>query len=370
MQLENQPERDAPVKVDLMVSAVVVNYNGGERILKTVEALLNQPFPLEDIVICDNDSTDGTPDQIRQRFPQVRVHPMGCNDGLPKARNTGMRLVQSDLVLLVDNDVYVQPETIERMMHARERTGATVVCPRIRLVPEHDTVQAEGASCHFLGTMTLRHAYQPVESLPVDTAEVGGCIGACYLVDRAKVLEAGGFDEVYFFYFEDLEFALRMRALGYRFVAEPSAEVYHERGAGTPGLSFRGTEQKYPVRRMYLSMRHRLLTMFICYRVRTLLVLMPVLVLYEGAGLTAAALNRCGWQWFRAWGWVLAKGGLIRQRRRRLQRERCVTDRELLEGGPIPLAPGLVGNRMLSLAVTGFSRLCNAYWAMAKHVIG
>ena len=83
-------------------------------------------------------------------------------------------------VLMVDADVYVAEDCIELLLAAWEEDRPTVVCPRIRLFPEKHQVQCDGAAPHFVGTMTLRHAYQPFEDLDRERAEVGGAIEAAY----------------------------------------------------------------------------------------------------------------------------------------------------------------------------------------------
>jgi GT2 family glycosyltransferase len=351
------------------VSAVVINFNGGGRTLQCLEALHRQSMPLHRVIVVDNGSTDGSPADIRGRFGEVEVIELGENRGLPAARNVGLRAAASDLVLLVDSDIYLEPDALDRLVSAQGDTGATVVCPRIRLIPERDVVQADGAAPHFIGTMALRHAYTDVELLPEDRAHVGGCIGACYLLDRRSVIEAGGFDEAYFFYFEDLEFMLRLATRGHDFVCEPYALVYHDRGEGTAGLSFRGSGS-YPVRRAYLSMRHRWLTILIHYRLRTLILLLPALAVYELAVVGFAISNGWGLQWLRAWAWHVRNLPLILRRRHAAQRSRVRNDRDLLVGGPLPLAPGVIRAPLVGAAVAGLSFLLGTYWRLARHVIG
>lgn len=351
------------------VSAVVVNYNGGHRILNCLGALHRQSMPLRRIVVVDNGSEDGSPERIRERFSEVEVIELGENRGLPAARNAGLAAVGSDLVLLSDSDIYLEPDALERLVTAHGETGVAVVCPRIRLLPERDVVQADGAATHFVGTMVLLHAYTDVERVPTERRSVGGCIGACYLVDRRTVVEAGGFDEVYFFYFEDLEFMLRLGGRGEDFVCEPAAVVFHDRGEGTSGLSFRG-KGHYPPRRAYLSMRHRLLTIFIHYRLRTLMVLTPALVAYELA-VAAFAVSR-GWTraWLKAWSWQVRNLPLIGRRRRAAQASRVREDRDLLIGGTLPLAPGVIQAPVARAAVSALSGILNGYWRLARHLIG
>lgn len=367
---ESNPENTATRNGRPTVAAVVINYNGGEKVLNTVQHLLDQDEPLTKIVVCDNASTDGSPAKLRERFPSIVVHDMPGNDGLPIARNTGLGLVDADLVFLVDADVYAQADTIVKMVDtylAFDRPA--VVCPRIRLIPETEIVQAEGAEAHFLGNMILRHAYTPAAELPDTAQEVGGCIGACYLLDRRWVLDAGGYDQTFFFYCEDLEFALRVRAFGGRFICEPKAVVMHDRGEGYVGLSFRGKEAKYPTRRAYLSMRHRLLIMFSHYRLWTLIVLSPALFLYELASLAAAVSKGFTWQWFRAWGWNLANIKLIMEKRRNIQPRRKRSDKQIYIGGKLPLAPGFVSNKIASAGVSALTAVFNVYWSIARLII-
>jgi len=347
----------------------VVNFNGGVRLLRTVQALREQRFPLHEVVVVDNGSTDGSLEPVRRIAPEVRIIEMGGNLGLPVARNAGLRALVSEVALSIDSDMYLDPDCVARLVAAQERERADVVCPRVLLLPERQVVQCDGAWLYFLGTLGLRHGFQDVASLPRDAALVGGSTGACMLMDRERVLQANGFDEQFFFYFEDLEFSLRLRARGYRFVCEPNALAYHDRGEGTPGLSFRG-KGTYPLRRAYLSMRHRWLAILIHYRWRTLLVLAPALLIYELA--TIGLAIRRGWlrEWGRAWAWLLGQRREIAALRRREARARLRPDRELLEAGKLPLAPGVfrstVGRRIAALLSWTFG----VYWKLIRRIAG
>jgi GT2 family glycosyltransferase len=350
------------------VGVVVVNYNGGERILRVLGALQRQRFPLAEVVVVDNASSDGSPARIRRDFPGTRIVALADNEGLSVARNVGLHELGTTLALLLDHDVYVEKDCVEKLVRAWQREHPTVVVPRVRLLPESDVVQADGAALHFLGTMILRNGHQPVDHVPALAGLVNGCIGACMLLDRQRVILAGGFDELFFFYFEDLEFSMRLRERGHRFWFEPSALVYHERAEGTPDLSFRG-RGRYPPRRAYFTMRNRLLSMLIHYRLRTLLLLSPVLSLYELASFFVACKK--GWpaQWWRAWSWQLSHLPTIVARRRQMQRLRRVEDRELLVGGPPPLAPAFLESPTDVKLHAWFSRLVNGYWDHARNWI-
>ncbi len=352
----------------LSVGAIVVNFNGGQRILRVLEALYRQQYPLAEVVVVDNASSDASPAGIRAAFPQVRVLSLGENTGLSNARNVGLRALNTSLAFMVDHDIYVDERCIALMVQAYEARRPAVVCPRIRLLPQREIVQLEGAAPHFLGTLILRNGYRPVASTPAESDYVAGSTGGCMLVERERILDAGGFDELFFFYFEDLELTLRLRGMGYRFWCESAAEVFHEPASGTPGLSFRGTGG-YPERRAYFTLRNRLIAMLIHYRVRTLVVLLPALVLYEAVSFVAAARKGFVRQWLRAWGWQFANMATVGRRRRAARLRRTVDDKDILVGGVPPLAPGFLASRTEERLLRGFSMLVNGYWALARHLI-
>jgi GT2 family glycosyltransferase len=351
------------------VGAVVVNFNGGDRLSTCIRALRRQQPPFSEILVVDNGSTDASLPQVRASFPDVRIHELGENRGLPAARNAGLRLTTAEVVLLIDHDLYAAEDCLRRLLETYRRERAPVICPRILLWPEGDIVQADGASAHFVGTLALRHGYLPVSETPAATSAVGACPGGCLLVERAPVLAAGGFDEAYFFYLEDLEFSLRLRARGHRLICEPAAVVHHDRGTGTPGLAFRGAG-RYPARRAYLTLRHRLRTILIHYRLRTLAVLLPALALYEVSCLGASVARGWGLEWLRAWAWQVVHARSLWRRRREVQRARRLEDKLLLAGGALPLAPGFLRSPIESAAATTVSSLLDLYWRMARRWIG
>ncbi len=352
------------------ITAVIPSHNGGERLIRAIEALEQQTLPLAEIIVVDDASDDGSPARAVERFPRVRLIRLEANVGLSAARNAGLRGARGDLVLMVDHDIYLAADCVERLARGREDLAAVAACPRIRLFPDREVVQADGAEPHFVGTLGLRNGWRRASELPLgEAAYVGAVPGGCLLVQRAPVLAAGGFDELIFFYFEDLELSIRLRALGHRLAVVPSAEAYHDRGVGMPGLAFRGTGS-YPARRLQLTLRHRLLVILVHYRVRTLLVLAPALILYELASLALALGRGLGGEWARAWRWEIRNAPALFERRKRMQRGRVCRDREILVGGPLPLAPGVVRSGLAHAAVRCLGGGLNAYWHATRRLIG
>ena len=351
------------------VTGVIVTYNGGSKVLRCIEALKGQDVPFDEIIVVDNASTDGSPVAIRERHPDVRLVELGANRGPSASRNASLSLAKGELIFWIDNDIYADPDCLGRMLQAWKAEQADLVVPRIVLIPEEHIVQADGGEAHFIGTLTLRNGFTPISQIRDSRrARIGASPSGCLLMVRRVASEVGGFDESYFFYFEDFEFSLRTRILGYRIVCEPSAVVRHDRGTGNPELAFRGSG-KYPTERARLLMRNRLRTLLTHYSGRTLLALFPALALYELANLVFAVTR--GWTrpWLQSWGWVITNHANVSERRRWIQSRRRVADREILTGGPLPLAPGLLNSGLLHWAVQAFSALLNGYWRMTRRLI-
>lgn len=348
----------------MTISAVLINHNGGSTILRTIQSLLDQELVWDQIVLVDNASTDNSVEKVQQVYPLVQVEKLGENLGLPQARNIGLSKIQSDLVLFMDDDVFLTPKSVQYMISAMQETGASVVCPRIVLHPENETVQCDGAFIHFAGVLGLRHSFEKAALHAPSRTMTTGFIGASLLFDANCLKELGGFDEDYFFYFEDLEMSFRLVALGRKICCEERAVALHERGAGTANLSFRG-QGTYPVKRAYYSLRHRWLTILIHYQLRTLFILSPALALYEVAAFLESI--RRGWlgAYFKAIFSLIRGWNTILKRRRYWGSKRKISDGNILSGGALPFSRGFVEPSKAKL-IQVLDLALDSYWKVVK----
>ncbi len=343
------------------VCAVITNYNSEGTVLQALRALLDQDSPPAQIIVVDNGSQDAAR-PVQVEFPQVKLVQLKTNTGLSHARNVGLGQAASDYVLFLDDDVYLAPGCLGRLLQTAIETQATAVCPRVVLHPGDDLIQCEGAAVHFAGMLVLNRNGVSTSTAPAEPHPTGGFIGACILFRRSSMVDLGGFDEDYFFYFEDLELSYRLKALGHGIWCEPRAVARHDRGAGTPGLSFRGAGD-YPRRRAYLTLRNSWLTVLLHYQARTLVALWPVFGMLK-LGSLGQAISRGWWrEWFGAATSLLREAPSILARRRRWQRLRRVPDRDILVGGPLPFAPGFIQGAASQSAVRLLNSALRHYWS-------
>jgi GT2 family glycosyltransferase len=350
------------------ITAAVISHERADRALRCLAALSAQTVAPDEILVVDSGSRDGTPERLRAARPDVRVIALPANDGPGAARNRALAEATGELVLMIDDDIYPDPDCLEQLLRAKEAQPAEILVPRILLEPERHIVQCEGGAPHVMGTLVLTNGFTPLSEIHSDAARYQNATpSGVLLVERDPVRAAGGFDESYFFYLEDLEMSLRARILGLRILSVPRAVVRHDRGTGT-ALAFRG-EGPYPRERAYLLMRNRLRTIATHFAGRTLLGLAPALLLYEFATLLFALARGWGGAWLDAWRWMFLHRHEIVRKRRSIQERRRVPDRELLVGGPLPAAPGLLGSRAHKALFDLLGAFLSGWWGLVRPVV-
>lgn len=367
-------ERSDPASSGIgAISAVVCNYNGEAYLADCIEALLRSEHPIDEILVVDNRSTDDSLKLLAERFPSashpsLRVLDAGSNGGPALARNLGMRAARHSWVLALDNDAFVSPQLLGRMVQVAERRpDAVILQPRSVFAHEPERVHYDGGWLHYAGLVSLRNFYRPLsEAEGEDVVELDVAVSVCLLLNRDTVLAAGGYDETYFILFEDLDLSCRLRLAGHAILSVEDALVRHD--VGTPGISFReGTT--YPSRRIFFHSRNRWLYLLKCYRWRTLVCAGPGLLLYEFVWFAFAIRQGALGAWMHGKWQVFCLLPQLRAKRRVTQRTRVRADRELFVGGPLTLTPSLHAGKG-SLFARWLDRLLALWWQLLGPLSG
>jgi GT2 family glycosyltransferase len=224
------------------VSVTIVTYNSGRFIKRCLESVLDQQYPLKEIIIVDNNSTDGTVD-ILERFEHCcRIVYNEENIGFAAAQNQAIGLSQGGWVLTLNPDVLLLKGFIESLVTAGNldsRVGT--VCGKLLTMtatfdfPEDPVVDSTGI--YF--TPNLRHLDRG--SLEVDNGHfsnfefVFGATAAAALYRREMIddiaIDGEFFDSDFFVYREDADVAWRAQLLGWKCLYAPYARGYHVRSA-------------------------------------------------------------------------------------------------------------------------------------------
>ena len=213
-------------------SVVVPNWNGCGWLPACLEGLARQELVPAEVIVVDNGSTDGSLDYLRCEHPSVRVISLGTNTGFAHAANQGLRAARDQLVALVNTDVVLTPDWLLRTAGVlRADPGAASVACKMISLDRPELIYDAGDVLRRDGVCEQRGRFAPDSGRWDSAGEVfGACAGAA-LYRRDAVLAAGGFDERYFAYLEDVDLALRLRLAGWRCRYEPAVALHAGEGS-------------------------------------------------------------------------------------------------------------------------------------------
>jgi len=333
------------------VTIGVLNYNGGRLVEECVRSALDQDYDPAIVLVVDNGSTDDSPRRLRRSFPRVRLVEFAGNLGPPAVRNWVIRHADTPLVFCLDNDVILAPDCLTRLIRTLTDDPRTAVCgPRVMDYDRRDWMQLGITYIHYTAAVVVRR--DPVDG-PVEAGSVGG---GAILIDRQTVLRTGLYDEDYFFGLEDNDFCTRLRLAGYRCLHVPDALIYHQ--AKNRGL----WAAAYQI-------RNRWYFLFKFYRWRTLLVLSPALIVYELSTLLFLAAHRRLKDYFTALRDLTRHRAAVLRKRKHIQAQRALGDRQLVISGEIYLRPEMTVRRHIRWARRLQSGFFGLYWKLVRWLI-
>jgi GT2 family glycosyltransferase len=311
------------------VSVTIVTYNSGRFIKRCLESVLAQKYPAREIIVIDNNSTDGTTDILEQFEDRCRVVYNTENIGFAAAQNQAISISEGDWILTLNPDVLLLPGFIQSLVDAgniEPRIGS--VCGKLLTIkssfdlPDKPLVDSTGI--YF--TPMLRHLDRG--SQEVDNGHylvneyVFGATAAAALYRREMIIDISVdcefFDPDFFVYREDADVAWRAQLLGWRCIYTPNARGYHVRNV-LPGnrRALPAVINMHSVKNRFL-MRMKNMTADLYWRnwlsvTARDMVVITCCVLREHSSLKAF--------WY-----VLRSMRRVLEKRREIMRRRCVSD--------------------------------------------
>jgi GT2 family glycosyltransferase len=234
------------------VSVLMVTYNSSSDVGSLIHDLMAVASDLSlRVVVVDNQSSDGTVEQIRSH-PDITLVESGGNLGYAGGINAGLRHVGTcDAVLILNPDLRLGRDAVRRMLNASRAEGIGAVVPLMldedgatypSLRREPSLPGAIGDA--FLGSKIRArpHVLSETDYDPdryLEAHDVDWATGAALLIRDTVLREVGPWDEEFFLYSEETDYFRRIRDCGYRIRFDPSAVVTHRRGGSgmSPALT-------------------------------------------------------------------------------------------------------------------------------------
>lgn len=286
---------------------ITVTYSPGKHLRALLDSLPGATNRPVEVVLADNGSTDGAPEQAAAEYEHVTFFPTGGNLGYGAGMNAGVRALDDvdddslaagtladDFVLLTNPDVQFHEGAIDELLACAARhPDAAAIGPRI--------IEADGStypSARALPSLVdgIGHAiladlwpanpfsarYRQGQDMETERA-AGWLSGSCLLVRREAFARVGGFDERYFMYFEDTDLGDRFARAGYSNIYCPAARISHAQGHSTEEESVSAT---------MLRVHHESAARYLCDRLPHWYQAPVRAVLRAGLGLRAKIMTR------------------------------------------------------------------------------
>jgi GT2 family glycosyltransferase len=324
------------------VSVVIPNHNGvtpreGLTYLEMVlPSLRQQSFRDFDVTVVDDGSTDGSGRYLDERWPEVRVVALSGNSGFPKTVNAGIEATNGEYVALLNNDIELSPDWLERLVGELDRDPELgFVTAKIVRYRERTVIEQVGQDLYTCGRFAPRGIDEEDVGQYEERRRITVATAAASIYRREAVAIAGGFDDDYFLYCEDADLCLRILLKGYRGLYVPGPVAYHVRG---------GTTGQEPERTRFYLLRNTLVTLLKDFPGPILWTALPKIAAYQFHTWRVARNGGYAWTLLQAYASFLRGVPRTLRKRWRVQRRRTLTapefESQLLTEYPFPTRLG------------------------------
>jgi len=352
------------------IAIIIVNYTGyAEKFLADcIMSLRAQECPdfLWNLYIVDNASTPESRAYLKENAPEAEI--ILRSDGNYSAANrAGVKQALSDgctHIVIANMDVIFEHNWLKELVKTVESSPeAGIAQSKIMLWPGKDRINSVGNIIHFLG-FGFTKGYKEKETKKLnetnkiaETIEISGyASGSSFIIKREVLEKIGNYDPAYYMYHDDLEMGWRAKLAGYKIMLASNSVVYHK------------YEFSRSIRMLYYMERNRYLAIFSFYKLPTLFLILPLLVVMD-LGMLAYSIFK---------GWFLIKLKVyryflrptvwrhIKQVRRDVKRYRKLSDREIVTGIGGKVLYQEIMNPILRHVV---NPIFNFYWQAVKMLI-
>jgi GT2 family glycosyltransferase len=304
-----------------LVSVIILNYNGKEVLEPCLDSVFASSYVPFEVIVVDNGSTDGSADRAREKYDFILLKKKH-NVGFCAGNNTGIRAAHGEFLVLLNSDTIVDSSWIDELLTEAVRSGAGFCQPKILLLNDKQTVNSTGMVTHIAGFGLLRGGGEIDRGQYNMVEEVSGVHGASIFAARNAIEEVGLLDDNFFAFCEDTDWSWRARLRGSKLVYVPKAVVYHKWGHGWGSISSR---------KLYYAERNRLIMVLTNYAYRSLILLLPILVLAEIATVGYCLLHKMLHAKILAYADLFRMRLYILRRRKLVQSKRRIPDREIIK---------------------------------------
>ena len=243
----------------MSLGVVILNWNGENLIKKFLPSVIKHTPIIHNIYLIDNGSNDDSVEFIRSNFNRVKIIQLDKNYGFAKGYNIGVKNIDDDILCLLNNDVEVSENWTEEILKQfAAEPNTAVIQPKLKDYYNKSNFDYAGAAGGFLDKYGYPYCNGRIyNNVEVDknqydkTREIFWACGACFFIRNNIFKKFGGFDDVYWAHFEEIDLCWRLQNHGFKIRFNAKSIVYHANG---------GTLNHNNPNKTYLNYRNMLFT--------------------------------------------------------------------------------------------------------------
>jgi GT2 family glycosyltransferase len=214
-----------------LVSIIILNYNQLKVTCEFIDSTRSLTYPNYEIIMVDNASADDPTAHISSNYPRVKLIRNKKNLGFTGGNNVGIRAGRGEYFLIINNDTEVVPDLLDRLLEpfaVDPKVG--VVSPKIRYFSHPTIIQYAG----FTEVNPFTGRNKPIGGNMEDHGQFDNpgytayAHGAAMMVKREVIEKVGLLPDIFFIYYEELDWSAHIRRAGYKVFYQPSALIYHK----------------------------------------------------------------------------------------------------------------------------------------------
>lgn len=224
------------------VSVVILNWNGLNHLEKFLPSVIATSYKNMEVVVADNGSTDNSVFFLEKNYPQIKLILFKENFGFAKGYNKALEKVDADYYVLLNSDVEVQSDWLDKAITLLESDKLYAACqPKLLSYNNKQFFEYAGGAGGWLDSF----GYPFAKGRIFDVCEedhgqyekeepIFWTSGAAMIIRSSIFKEMKGFDKYFFAHQEEIDLCWRMQLAGYKLFSCPSSVVYHIGGGTLP----------------------------------------------------------------------------------------------------------------------------------------
>lgn len=249
-----------------LVSIITINYNTPEITGSMLQSLLLLDYPNWEVIVVDNASPQYSSAYLKKEYPFIRHVSSPVNVGFAGGNNIGLYFAKGDYVFFVNNDTEVTPGLVtELIAYLQKHPECGIACPKIKYYSLPDTIQYAGTiGLHPLTSRSHNIGYLEKDNGQFNDTRITDLPnGAAMMMPMRLLKQVGVMSEIFFLYYEELDWAARFKKAGFGIHYVGTTEIYHKESVSTGVNSPFKTFYLYRNRLLYIRRNYKGLRLLI-----------------------------------------------------------------------------------------------------------